>query len=829
MRKNICVASLLTGVAFVSNFGLTANAYAQDANESYGINEIIVTAQKREQSIQDVPVAVTALGSDALSVNRIEKVTDLTGLAPGLIARTIPGLSTSPSFAMRGIFASASVPSQDRQISMYLDGVYVGGNRTAVFDLPDVERIEVLRGPQGTLFGRNATAGAINIVTQNPTGEFSVRQDVTVGNQDQFRTRTTVNTPQFGPFSAAVSYVHDEKRGDVRNLGAGTCFDRTNPFNNVGQQCSPRYLGSKNNESVFAALRFDNGGALTATYKFDWMEGKTTPDARTVPVINPNDPVGGMLLAILNAQPENGGQFGPTTLNPSNKRPRAYNNAWSQEGWQKGLGHNLTMDLQVNDQLSFKNITAYRQGRIYGPSTIAGLDGMELTADAVLPYATFAAGSQVPGFADLSPEQQGTVIGQYAQGLASQVGNYFSTYGGQFYARSWQFSNELQANYTSDLVTLTAGALYYEGFERNSALPGFRPNYTFMPVPSLLPLGREQILRNKTVSLAAYAQAEFAVTPELGVVLGGRITRDKKTGGVLLNGTFVGDRFGSGELGGYTSEDYDFTKTKPTYSVGLNYQPNSDILLYGKYSTAFLSGGAVADIIFPPETVKSWEAGFKADMFDRKVRFNLTGWLADYGNAQSAQSGTCCNRPDLAIIVVSNGKVKAKGFEAELNVAPFRGLSLGGSVGYTDVKQIDADPLLTQGRPTKPANAPKWAGTANITYVTPALFGDANLFMRLDTTFQTKMRMYPYLDVDTVNPSFAPYEFTKGRAIFNGRIALRDIDMRGGGNLEVGLWGKNLLDNKDVAYSFNFGDILINSSYQPARTYGLDVIVRFNP
>src|SRR5690606_23361689 len=134
---------------------------------------------------------------------------------------------------------------------------------------------------------------------------------------------------------------------------------------------------------------------------------------------------------------------------------------------------------QASDSISFKNITAYRKARVYAPATTAGLDGMELTAAAIQPYAIFAAASQVPGFGNLTPAQQGAIIGQYAQGLASQVGNYYSTYGGQLFGRSWQFSNEFQAYYTSDMLTVTAGLLYYEGFERSSGLPGYRPNFTF--------------------------------------------------------------------------------------------------------------------------------------------------------------------------------------------------------------------------------------------------------------------------------------------------------------------------------------------------------------
>ncbi|RYE40516.1 MAG: TonB-dependent receptor, partial [Hyphomicrobiales bacterium] len=256
---------LLGGTAIAMVAGLSGTAYAQDAG--YGVDEIIVTAQKREQSIQDVPIAVSALGEDTLQVNRVQNTADLTGLAPGLVARKAPGGLGSPSFSMRGRNANASVPSQDRQISMYVDGVYIGGNRGTVIDMPDIERIEVLRGPQGTLFGRNSTAGAVQFITPNPTGELGFRQDITVGNQNQFRSRTTINTPSFGPFSARVTYVHDEKRGDVRNLGARTYWDRTNPFTNVTQQRSPNWLGGKNYETVFAALRYDNGGDVTMSYK----------------------------------------------------------------------------------------------------------------------------------------------------------------------------------------------------------------------------------------------------------------------------------------------------------------------------------------------------------------------------------------------------------------------------------------------------------------------------------------------------------------------------------------------------------------------------------
>ncbi|MBM3595055.1 MAG: TonB-dependent receptor, partial [Alphaproteobacteria bacterium] len=279
---------LLVGTAMVAA-GFSAGtiaAQAQDAEDSAGIQEIIVTAQKREQSIQDVPIAVTALDSSAIAANKIEDVADLTGLVPGLVMRNTAGSLAAISFAMRGVNSNPSAPLQDKQIALNIDGVYVGGSRGTLSELMEVASLEVLRGPQGTLFGRNSTAGAINITTRDPSGELAFTQMVGYGNEDQIRTKTTIDTPSFGPFSAYVTYIHDESRGDVKNLGAGVIWDRTNPFTNVGKQTSPKWLGGRNYENVFAALKFDDGGDFTATYKFDWSKGTYVGDARVTPVIN---------------------------------------------------------------------------------------------------------------------------------------------------------------------------------------------------------------------------------------------------------------------------------------------------------------------------------------------------------------------------------------------------------------------------------------------------------------------------------------------------------------------------------------------------------------
>ena len=176
MRLRTIRSALLACTAVATIGFMPAQASAQAASEDGGgLEEIVVTAQKREQSMQDVPIAVSALGGEALQANRVVTVSDLGGLAPGVTVRTAAGGSQLPSFSVRGAVSYGVVPGSDRQVSMYLDGVYISSPRGSIFDLPDLERIEILRGPQGTLFGRNATAGAVSITTRDPKGEFGVK------------------------------------------------------------------------------------------------------------------------------------------------------------------------------------------------------------------------------------------------------------------------------------------------------------------------------------------------------------------------------------------------------------------------------------------------------------------------------------------------------------------------------------------------------------------------------------------------------------------------------------------------------------------------------
>jgi iron complex outermembrane receptor protein len=193
--------AILLGSASLLVLGIGATATAQDQGSSAqsansgGLEEIVVTAQKREQRLQSVPISITALGAEALKADRIETVSDLNAVAPNLTVRPGAGGNQSPNYTLRGILGASAAAGQDKGVSPYLDGVYLQAQSGSVFELADIERVEVLKGPQGTLFGRNATGGAIQIITKDPTGEYGGYQELTGGNLGTFRGKTHLDLP----------------------------------------------------------------------------------------------------------------------------------------------------------------------------------------------------------------------------------------------------------------------------------------------------------------------------------------------------------------------------------------------------------------------------------------------------------------------------------------------------------------------------------------------------------------------------------------------------------------------------------------------------------
>lgn len=815
----LCASAIPLGLV-LSNPALAQSEL--DQVQTGGLQEIIVTAQKREQSLQDVPIAVTALGEEALAANRVMSVNDLTGLAPGLVVAESGGGQKIPFFIMRGANSAGLVPGSDKQVSLYLDGVYLGSTRGSIFDLPDVERIEVLRGPQGTLFGRNATAGAVSVSTRNPTGDIGVRATASVGNYDHYRFGVSVDSPQIGPFSGYVSAVHNYRRGDIRNVAAGERWDRRNSLIARPRDISRSvdYLGTTDSTSVFAALKFEIPD-FTTVYKFDWNEDTGSTRGTALVGYDPQGLLGGFLDTLIRTQPV------PVPIAPDAKRPKAVSNGFVVPSEQESQGHSLTSTYQISDSLSVRNIFAFRKSYIFGPGAIDGVSSLTITPESILPFATLAAYSSLP------PDQAPGAIPDFVQQLTPLIGSPYVAVSGAPTGRSQQYSDEIQFNYTSELLTATVGGVWFQGKDWVNE-HGFWNTITFAAIPNgEVPNENIGINYNKAVSLAGYAQLEFHLTPQLDLVGGIRVTRDKKTG------TFTFGR----TLDTLTTVAFEYKKTKPTYLVGVNWKPTQDTLLYGKFSTGFVSGGSVAGIPFAPETVTSWEAGIKADLFNRKLRTNLALFHASYKHVQGPSAPTTPEARDfidrftgnpaikdfVGTFVADLGNIKAKGFELDVTAAPLRGVTLGGSLAYTDTDYAFINPLQIGSDGVLPVlnNRPPWTASLFGQYDSPPIgMGDAYLSIRSDASWQDSY----ILTTNPTHPIYAsfgaPIRNTPSYWLINGRVSLRDLDL-GGVKTELAGWVRNLTDERALNSGLNLSGILASASFIPARTYGVDLTIQF--
>ncbi len=743
---------LLSAVGATGLVVVSGSAHAQ--SDGRGLAEIVVTAQKREQSIQDVPTSVSALTAESLAINRIQNIADLDSVSPGLTISNVPAGNTSPIYSLRGVLGLGTAPGADKGVALYIDGVYIGAASGSASDMADIERIEVLKGPQGTLFGRNSTGGAVSITTLGPRGEFHFKQKLTLGNYAQFQSVSRLDTPQVGPLSAAVTYAHSERRGEIRNRGAGTVWNGSNS-GLPPRLVSPRWLGDNNSEAVLASLRAELTSDFELLYKYDYSKGHFTEQG--VGQIGPH-PI--PTVAVLNAR-------SGFPLFISRKRPAALNNWATVPSQVKAEGHVLTATWQVSDAIRFKNILAYRTSSYYGPfNDLFGTGGLYAAPNT--PFVTVVTLSA---------------------------------------GRDKQWSEEFQVDYDSQLLHLTVGGLWYDQKNRKGQAGTGYNSINFMAIPRfIIPVPPNAPTQQSNVdvrSWALYAQGEFHVTSSLDIVAGARYTDDKKRGV---------DRTTS--LGG----DLNYDDSRWTYNLGLNYQPNAEMLLYAKYATGYISGGKLATLTYKPETAKSWEAGVKADWLNNRLRTNLAVYSVKYKSLQVAGSGLAFGVPEASQVLVNPGNAKAKGFELEVTAVPLDSLTLGANVGYMDFKYTKLEPAFIATGQTVPAQRPKWTLNMSAQYDTPPVFGDVYLSLRADANYRSSHPGTSYVQFQQTGRIPASW-------IVNGVVSFNEIALAGA-DMRVAAWVKNLFDEDGIRYAL-VQPFSAAGTYTRARTYGVDLTVEF--
>ncbi|MDT0577088.1 TonB-dependent receptor [Croceicoccus sp. F390] len=771
------VGKLLLLTAACLQFPATALAQEQEDGRITGLDEIVVTAQKRAENLQDTPLAITALSAEMIAARGISDVGSLSAIAPNLIINQTPESSTTPTIYIRGIGQSDPALTLDAPNAVYIDGVVIGRSAGSMFELVDLERIEVLRGPQGTLFGRNTTGGAISLITARPAQTWGVEQTLGIGGFNLFQARTTLDTGELADsgFSAKFSYLHKQRHGYVDNI----------------LEPGRRDPGAYNVDALRAALSYDAGGPVNAFYSFDY----NMRNSRGIPVqlaaVAPY--VGGYLDA--------SAQLGGAA--PQISRSRLDTIALDFDGpiRDRTTGHTLIVEAELSEQLQLRSTTGYRDWS----NTVRSSD---LDGNAGLVGFTVSPAILAPPF-DFIPEGVNPV----------------SLYNGRNERKQHQWSQELNlVGKAGSNLEYVLGAYYFKekAQERDKVnltiliplddpielAPGITTPAFGVNISTLLDY------RHKSESKALFGQATYQLADRLSITGGLRYTWDKKT----LNQTEAIINNAEADFGQLTwlgTAKYDFS---------------NDISSYVRVATGYKSGGfnpRGGGNAFDPEKVTSYEAGLKTELFDRRIRLNLAGFHTIYKNLQVSQfeaGSTGANS-----ITVNAGKATYTGVEAEFVARLTNSLTFSANGGYVDrdykeylFRDPVTDELVNLADEARFNYSASTTATAGLEYRFPN-FDFGSLKARLDYDYRS--RIY-YHQLDIIAP-FNKVLSDGGVSTLNGRMTLSDI-MLPSADMSVALWVKNLTDEDYLLSGTDFGSLGFGIiSFAEPRTWGLDLTVKF--
>lgn len=758
----MCVAAV--GMAVVAG---AANAQdVEPPQRATGLQEVTVTARRQEESLQETPVSVTAVTGELLDKLNVQDVSTVAELAPNLTISHLSGSTTSAAIQIRGIGQTEPATTAEQGVGLYLDGVYVARTAGAVFELVDLERIEVLRGPQGTLFGRNTTGGAVQLVSRKPADEFGLEEKLGYGRFNDWYSRTRLDTGFIGSsrVKATIAYLHRQRDGYIDNTLAP---DDEDP-------------GSYDNNSVWLGIFGEFGDRMTASYAFDWNRRNGTSTFFQLTAATPD------ALAYYGGSPLFGGApFAVSMERRSSGQEAPFNGRFNSIS--ETLGHNLTLEWNFSDALTLKSIGSYRS---FEQDTICNLSGNGVMRGVVLNPVTY----QFAGIQDL--------YGPYSCNKSPE--------------RQFQYSEELQLLGSSGSWSYVAGLFYF--YERSAEYTDQRLTFVLPGGQAGLNLAPYQAFGGETESVAGFGQVSYrpaALDGRLELTGGLRYTQDDKeffSGAYLQRGrdSFNNTNWLASANWRFTDDIMGFVRVSTGYKAG-GFSPRSASL-----------------VPFQPEEATAYEAGIKAEWLDRRLRTNVSLFQTDYKDLQvqqfAAGSGGASSN------TVNAAEATFKGFELEVLALLAEGFIIDASFGYVDPKydRYDfLDPLTNAIRNVGPvarfSNNAKESLHLGAEY-SFAVFGAGRLAARVDWFDRSQRYFFP---LDFVN-IFNEQVKDPGTENLRARLALSELPLGSSGTWEVALWGDNLTNHDNVGYGIDFGGLGFGGRYYTEpRRYGVDVKLRF--
>ncbi|WP_156255686.1 TonB-dependent receptor [Sandarakinorhabdus oryzae] len=793
----IAIASLsFTTAAFAQTAEAPAPAadVAQAADE--GIQEIVVTATKRATNLQQTPISISVLGGAALKERRVQSLLDLAdGGVPSLRVATFEARQSALTIGIRGIVPlDANQPAREQGVGVYIDGVYLGRQHGLNAALFDVERIEVLKGPQGTLFGRNTEGGALSIVTKEPTGEFGGNVSAGYGNLGAYTLQAHIDLPAVANIAVKVDVVKQYQDAVTANPLPGQ----------VG-------WGFFDREGVRVAAKWSPADGISNTLSFDGARDKNSPFYSQLLNYNPNNCLSGGSNTTPLAIPA-----GSTCVTPGT----AFTGT-------RGTVQPLLPGVVVNGSTLMRtaDIGVPQAKSVDETFGITNMFKWKVAPEIEIRSITAWRGVDVEQWDNSGGYHRVPVVAPGCTGNACNFSRYSNAN-----LRQRQFSQELQAVGTIGKVDYVAGLYYFnervsdDAFTPNSmAIQGYTTagqtsGYSYVVLnsctgssgfgwdPGCRSIDRASAVRSR--SFAAYTNVTWNIDPSLHLTVGGRYTKDKKQGALLIsrNVNYVTNPTVAA-ANGYTPLDKTWNRFDPVATLA--YDVNDDIHVYAKYASGYRAGGASSRTsnyqAFDPEQVKSYEVGFKSEFFDRRARFNVAAYLMDRTNSQvdlSTIQPTASGNFNNLVTINAPGTTKIRGIEADLTVNPFEGLTLAASYAYT-YTDIPLVPVTYVERTS--AGVP----TGNVTTVpqkfyivfTPrnAASGSIDYATRISANSDTKVKFHLDANYAQATQTFDQFA-TKADASFvvNGRISLTDVKLPGDAKLTISAWSRNLFNNQYV-------------------------------
>jgi len=735
-------------------------AGAQEAR----LEEVVVTARRVEESLQGTPVAVSAFSAETLEQLSVTNVGDITAFTPNMFQTSGPTGGSDGFFYIRGIGQFDLNPAVDPGVGTYLDGVYLGRIMGASFDSLDIERIEVVRGPQGTLYGRNTMGGAINVVTADPGDTFGARAKVTGGSRDRIDAQLSMDLPVNDQFKLKLSGLTRNQDGPGKRASDGETFGDI--------------------ETLAGRIKalWEPSGDLSLRFSADVTDSDGTPAHQILAAFqalpHPFLPVPSTPLGVPFPFPGSPFDFAPFVAK-RNPGAEIFDNNSSLPGTAKldVWGVSATIDWDVAG-LRVKSITSYREMEQVHPQDY----------------------EQTP----------------------------FSFFEGAFNTDQEQFGQELQlhGNFFEDRVDWLVGLYYFKEdvfhnnevcLGGNNGVPIFAPGFAILT-------GRDNCLQNNQrydldiEAWALFTHVNFHITDRLTAIAGFRYTDEKKKyafDNLIDNTAGVFSFFGFPPIAFPTlSPDNPFLPpgvspfaqdswSDVTPKFGLDFQVRDNLLLYFSYSEGFKSGGVngrqspnvvtgAFDPVgsFDPEQIVAYEFGMKSEWLDRRARLNVAGFLSNYEDIQ------------LLVVDPASGffnqinaaEADLNGFELELLARPVERLDLALTAGYTDAEYSKLDPLLALNGITEDdplVNTPEWTFSAGAQYLFPlGQWGDFAL--RGD---------YVYADDVCFQAACNTYDLQDGV----GRVNIRGTWYSPDERLSVSVFGLNVFDEE---YYANTQDVI---------------------